>query len=50
MYAIQVICYKGKLFNHSELMVRGENGCQKEIYSILQILLSVVKYNCVIVK
>lgn len=50
MYAIQVICYKGELFNHSELMVHGENGCQKEIYYIFQILLSVVKYNCVIVK
>lgn len=45
MHAIQVICYKGKLFNHSGLMVHGENGCQKEIYYIFQVLLSVIKYN-----
>ena len=38
MHAIQVICYKGKLFNHSGLMVHGENGCQKEIYYILYLL------------
>lgn len=35
MHAIQDICYKGKLFNHSGLMVCRENGCQKEIYYIL---------------
>lgn len=45
MHAIQVICYQGKLFNHSGLMVHRKNGCQKEIYYILQILLSVIKYN-----
>lgn len=34
------ISVKGKLFKHSGLMVRRENGCQKEIYFILQVLLS----------
>lgn len=45
MHAIQDICYKGKLFNHSGLMVCRENGCQKKIYFIFQVLFSVIKYN-----
>lgn len=45
MHAIQDICYKGKLFNHSGLMIRRENGCQKKIYYIFQVQLSVIKYN-----
>lgn len=45
MHASQVISYKRKLFNHSGLMVHRENGCQKEICYIFQVLLSVIKYN-----
>lgn len=45
MHASQVISYKRKLFNYSGLMVHRENGCQKGVYYIFQVLLSVIKYN-----
>lgn len=36
---------KGKYLTVSVLVVHRENGCQREIYYIFQVLLSVTKYN-----